>query len=58
VVSLGESDALVAFRSQIPEAVRGILYLPILQLMAYYRSLSKGLDPDRPTNLSAVVFLE
>lgn len=58
VVSLGESDTLVAFRSQVPEAVRNVLYLPVLQLMAYYRSLSKGLNPDRPTNLSAVVFLE
>jgi glutamine---fructose-6-phosphate transaminase (isomerizing) len=29
----------------------------VLQLMAYYRSLSKGLNPDRPTNLTAVVKL-
>jgi glucosamine--fructose-6-phosphate aminotransferase (isomerizing) len=58
VVSLGERDAMVAFQSQVPEAVRGVLYLPFLQLMACYRSLSKGLNPDRPTNLSAVVFLE
>jgi glutamine---fructose-6-phosphate transaminase (isomerizing) len=58
VVSLGESDALVTFHSQVPESVRGVLYLPVLQLMAWYRSVSKGLDPDRPANLSAVVFLE
>jgi glutamine---fructose-6-phosphate transaminase (isomerizing) len=58
VVSLGESDALVAFQSQVAEAVRSVLYLPALQLMAYYRSLSKELNPDRPTNLSTVVFLE
>lgn len=58
VASLAESDALVTFKSCIPEAVRGVLYLPFLQLMAYYRSLAKRLNPDRPTNLSAVVVLE
>jgi glucosamine--fructose-6-phosphate aminotransferase (isomerizing) len=38
--------------------VRGVLYLPILQLMAFYRSSAKGLNPDRPTNLTAVVKLD
>jgi glucosamine 6-phosphate synthetase-like amidotransferase/phosphosugar isomerase protein len=28
-----------------------------LQLMAFYRSLAKGLNPDRPKNLTAVVQL-
>jgi len=58
VVALGESDADVVFDSGIPESVRGVLYLPVLQWMAYYRSLKKGLNPDRPTNLTAVVKLE
>jgi hypothetical protein len=26
--------------------------------MAFYRSLAKGLDPDRPANLTAVVKLD
>jgi glutamine---fructose-6-phosphate transaminase (isomerizing) len=34
------------------------LYLPILQSMGHARSMHKGLDPDNPRNLSAVVFLE
>ncbi len=34
------------------------LYLPVLQLIAYYRSVSKGLDPDNPRNLTAVVELD
>jgi glucosamine--fructose-6-phosphate aminotransferase (isomerizing) len=34
------------------------LYLPILQLLAYYRSISKGLDPDNPRHLTAVVELD
>ncbi|HVN14532.1 MAG TPA: SIS domain-containing protein [Anaerolineales bacterium] len=57
VASLGESDADVVFESKIPESVRGVLYLPVLQLMAFYRSLAKGLNPDRPNNLTAVVQL-
>ena len=57
VASLGESEADVPFESNIPEQVRGVLYLPVLQLMAFYRSVAKGLDPDRPANLTAVVKL-
>ena len=58
VASVGEKDADVVFESGIPESVRGVLYLPVLQLMAFYRSVSKGLNPDRPNNLTAVVKLE
>jgi glucosamine--fructose-6-phosphate aminotransferase (isomerizing) len=57
VVSLAEANADVSFESRIPENVRGVLYLPVLQLMAFYRSLAKGLNPDRPKNLTAVVQL-
>ena len=58
VVSLGEKDADVEFNSGVPESVRGVLYLPVLQLMAFYRSLAKGLNPDRPNNLTSVVKLD
>lgn len=57
VVSFGEKDADVQFESGIAESIRGVLYLPVLQLMAFYRSLAKGLNPDRPNNLTAVVKL-
>ncbi len=57
-VALAELDADVSFESRIPESVRGVLYLPVLQLMAFYRSLAKGLNPDRPKNLTAVVQLD
>lgn len=57
IVAVAESNADVSFMSQIPEQVRAVLYLPVLQLMAYYRSLAKGLNPDKPTNLTAVVKL-
>lgn len=57
VAALGEAEADVSFQSNIPEEARGVLYLPVLQLMAFYRSLAKGLNPDRPNNLTAVVKL-
>ncbi|HEX9388072.1 MAG TPA: SIS domain-containing protein, partial [Anaerolineales bacterium] len=57
VTSLGETEADVEFKSEIPEGTRGVLYLPVLQLMAFYRSVAKGLNPDRPKNLTAVVQL-
>ena len=58
VETLGEIEADVEFESGIPESVRGVLYLPVLQLMAFHRSVAKGLHPDRPNNLTAVVKLE
>jgi glucosamine--fructose-6-phosphate aminotransferase (isomerizing) len=58
ILTLAESGAMVSFDSGIPESIRGVLYLPVLQLMAFYRSLAKGLDPDHPANLTAVVKLD
>jgi glucosamine--fructose-6-phosphate aminotransferase (isomerizing) len=58
ILSIGESATDITFASQLPELTRNVLYLPVLQLMAYYRALAKNLDPDRPHNLEAVVKLE
>lgn len=57
-LTLAEQDADITFSSRLAEAARGVLYLPVLQLMAYHRSIAKGLNPDAPTNLSAVVRLK
>ncbi len=61
ILTMGEESAdggrAVAFRSGLDEAVRDVLYLPVGQLIALERSLSKGLNPDRPTNLDTVVLL-
>jgi len=35
-----------------------VLYLPLLQILSFERARSKGLDPDNPHNLSAVVVLD
>lgn len=58
VLSLADADADVAFDSGVPESLRNPLYLPILQRLAFERSLAKGLDPDRPHNLQSVVKID
>ncbi|MEJ2555650.1 MAG: SIS domain-containing protein [Anaerolineae bacterium] len=55
---LAEDNADVSLSSKLPEIIRGVLYLPVLQLFGYYRAISSGLDPDKPNNLSAVVQLD
>jgi glutamine---fructose-6-phosphate transaminase (isomerizing) len=42
----------------LPAWTMPVLYLPVLQSMAHARAMQKGLDPDKPRNLSAVVYLE
>jgi glucosamine--fructose-6-phosphate aminotransferase (isomerizing) len=42
----------------IPDWALPVLFLPPLQLLAYHRSIGKGLDPDNPRNLEAVVSLD
>ena len=53
----GHPDYSVYLHSGLPELVRGALYLPIMQLLAYHRTLAKGLNPDRPANLEFTVRL-
>jgi glucosamine--fructose-6-phosphate aminotransferase (isomerizing) len=46
------TDYLVEVNSDLPEFARGILYMPPVQFMAYYKSLLLGQDPDNPANLT------
>jgi glucosamine--fructose-6-phosphate aminotransferase (isomerizing) len=48
----------VSFDAAMPAWTLPALYLPPLQLLSYYRSVAKGLDPDNPRNLTAVVSLD
>ena len=57
-LAIGEQGLDVAFDSGLSQAARDLLYLPVGQLLAFERALHNGLDPDRPTNLSAVVKLD
>jgi glucosamine--fructose-6-phosphate aminotransferase (isomerizing) len=51
------AEHVVELRSGLDERERGPLYLPLLQRLAYHRAVAKGLDPDHPTHLTAVVEL-
>jgi len=52
-----QPDDVVELQSGLDEWERGPLYLPLIQRMAYHRATAKGLNPDRPHNLTAVVEL-
>jgi glucosamine--fructose-6-phosphate aminotransferase (isomerizing) len=52
-----QPDHVVELHSGLGEWLRGALYLPPLQRMAYHRAVAKGLNPDQPTHLTAVVEL-
>jgi glucosamine--fructose-6-phosphate aminotransferase (isomerizing) len=56
-LALGDTQADVRFAAGLDEAVSNVLYLPFGQMLAFKRSMAKGLDPDLPHNLDAVVKL-
>lgn len=51
-------DQGISFHSGLGDIGRSVLYLPPLQLLALGRAAAKGLNPDQPKNLSAVVNLD
>lgn len=53
-----ETDHELRLPPALPAWLRPVLYLPPLQLLAYYRAMAKGLDPDNPRNLTTVVYLD
>jgi glucosamine--fructose-6-phosphate aminotransferase (isomerizing) len=57
LLSIGESHTNISFMSGVEEVIRNILYLLFGQMMAFERSIAKGLDPDHPINLDPVVKL-
>lgn len=46
------ADYLVELKTGFKEFERDILYMPVLQFMAFYKAMSKGLDPDFPKHLT------
>ena len=56
--SLSDWAHFVHLDSKLPRWARAVTYLPVLQLMAYYRALSNGQNPDQPANLSFVIALD
>ncbi len=57
VVEVAETGASVGFKAGLDESVQTVLYLPFGQMLAFERSLSRGLNPDLPVNLDTVVRL-
>jgi glucosamine--fructose-6-phosphate aminotransferase (isomerizing) len=51
------ADYPIVLPSGFSDAERTALYLPVLHLLSYYTTLRKGLNPDLPHNLNAVVNL-
>jgi fructoselysine-6-P-deglycase FrlB-like protein len=56
-LTIGETETDIELDSGIAEYARNVLYLPVLQLFAYYRALAKGKNPDKPRHLSSFVKL-
>lgn len=48
----------VQLTTRVPAWARPVLYLPPLQLLAYYRTIAQKLNPDSPRHLNAVVQLD
>ncbi len=57
VHSPGGSVTNISIGEDIPEHALGMLYLPLLQLLAYYRAVHKGVDPDESRNLTSYIEL-
>jgi glucosamine--fructose-6-phosphate aminotransferase (isomerizing) len=53
----GHADQHMRWQLSDSDSYDGILALPLLQSIAFARSTSRGLDPDNPHNLNAVVVL-
>ncbi|GMQ93454.1 MAG: SIS domain-containing protein [Acidimicrobiia bacterium] len=56
-ITIGKNADLV-IAGDLPGWARPVLHLPPLQILALERARSKGLDPDRPRNLVAVIELD
>ena len=48
----------VVMPADLPAWCTPVLYLPVLQLLAYHRAIFNGCDPDNPKQLGAVVTLD
>lgn len=55
---LDDIDDKLLFDPEIDELLAPLLYIIDLQLLAYYISIEKGIDPDKPKNLAKSVTVE
>ncbi len=55
---IGDLGDVLRFNPIITEELAPLLYIIDLQLLAYYISIAKGIDPDKPKNLAKSVTVE
>ncbi len=53
----GVAEAHFDLQTSLSERAQPVLYLPMLQLLAYHRALGRGLNPDRPRNVVMAIRL-
>jgi glucosamine--fructose-6-phosphate aminotransferase (isomerizing) len=58
VTGSGELELAVDLPPGFPDWLYGSLAVPLLQLLAYHRTVALGLNPDSPRNLTHVVQLQ
>ncbi len=51
-------DGALDLGTRLSERACPVLYLPFLQLLAYYRAMGRGLNPDRPRNVTMAIKLD
>ena len=54
----GKANAVIAINPEVKEIIAPLVYIVPLQLIAYYITLEKGHDPDKPKNLAKCVTVE
>jgi glucosamine--fructose-6-phosphate aminotransferase (isomerizing) len=52
------ADLVLALRAPVGARARHVLFLPAVQLLAYYRAMARGLNPDRPRNVVMAIRLD
>ncbi len=55
---LANGSNFVYLDTKLPRWARSVAYLPVMQMMAYYRAMSNGQNPDQPANLTFVISLD
>ena len=53
-----EADDIIGLKEEITEMLSPITYVVPLQLLSYYISIERGIDPDKPKNLAKCVTVE
>jgi glutamine---fructose-6-phosphate transaminase (isomerizing) len=51
-------DPVIEVHSGLDDWQRPVLYLPLVQMLAFYRAIARGADPDQPEKLTQVIVLK